>query len=398
MSLSLVPKLLYVGDVPVEASYHGSALLFRLLEEYPEDRLQVVEVPPWLSSAERRLPGVTYSTTEIGISRLLQSRFARVYGSWLLRSNRMVGALSAIALKSKPEAILTVTHGYSWLIAAEFAMQHNLPLHLILHDDWLSSVPMLSISRRRAENLFRRYYRAASSRLCVSPAMIESYREKYGIGGTLLYPSQARTAKALPLDRLRNSGKAKAFAYAGTLANLGYARAISSLSEVLEKCGGKLIIYGPINEDHAAALGLRRSNITLRGFLSSGDLINELREVADVLFLPMSFEPADRTQMQLCFPSKLTDYTSIGVPILIYGPPYCSAIRWARDNPGVAETAERDGADALRPAVEKLINDSHYRSGLAEGAARAGGEFFSYENAKRIFYGALCQNGREIQG
>ena len=32
-------NLLYVGDVPVEASYHGSALLHRLLSGHPHEKL-----------------------------------------------------------------------------------------------------------------------------------------------------------------------------------------------------------------------------------------------------------------------------------------------------------------------------------------------------------------------
>ena len=47
----MLPRLLYVGDVPVEASYHGSALLHRLLVNYPPDRLSVIETAmPSLSS------------------------------------------------------------------------------------------------------------------------------------------------------------------------------------------------------------------------------------------------------------------------------------------------------------------------------------------------------------
>ena len=55
-----LPRLLYIGDVPVEASYHGSALLYRLLEDYPKERLKIVEAGVQLSRPERRLAGVAY--------------------------------------------------------------------------------------------------------------------------------------------------------------------------------------------------------------------------------------------------------------------------------------------------------------------------------------------------
>src|SRR6185503_21071612 len=82
MADAALPRLLYIADVPVEASQHGSALIFRLLETYPADRLRVVEtgVP---SQAERRLPGVTYANLRIGRQRWLNTRLHGVYSAWL---------------------------------------------------------------------------------------------------------------------------------------------------------------------------------------------------------------------------------------------------------------------------------------------------------------------------
>src|SRR5207253_10669972 len=40
---AFTPRLVYIGDVPVESTYHGSLLLHRLLQIYPPDKLGVVE-------------------------------------------------------------------------------------------------------------------------------------------------------------------------------------------------------------------------------------------------------------------------------------------------------------------------------------------------------------------
>ena len=53
---------------------------------------------------------------------------------------------------------------------------------------------------------------------------------------------------------------------------------------------------------------------------------------------------SDRINMEMAFPSKLADCTATGLPLLIYGPAYCSAVTWARENPGVAEVVETEGA------------------------------------------------------
>src|SRR5262245_48018198 len=75
-TISTVPRLCYVGEVPVECSYHGSALLWRLLENYPPKDLLIVE-GIHRSSVARRLPGVRYiHPATLGISRMLRTRYA----------------------------------------------------------------------------------------------------------------------------------------------------------------------------------------------------------------------------------------------------------------------------------------------------------------------------------
>src|SRR5712692_4980500 len=131
-----LPRLLYVGDVPVESSCHGSVQFYRLLENYPAERLCVVEGSMSRSLPERRLPSVVYETLETGSRRLLHTRFRAWYSLWLtFRSAGWARSLSALLRDFKPEAVLTVANGYLWVTAAEFARQNRLPLHLVVHDD-----------------------------------------------------------------------------------------------------------------------------------------------------------------------------------------------------------------------------------------------------------------------
>ena len=78
-----LPRLLYIGDVPVESTVAGSALLYRLLQEYPVDRLCIVEGNIAKSQLQNRLPDVDYQTLSVGYERLLRSRFVFLYTSYL---------------------------------------------------------------------------------------------------------------------------------------------------------------------------------------------------------------------------------------------------------------------------------------------------------------------------
>ena len=107
------------------------------------------------------------------------------------------------------------------------------------------------------------------------------------------------------------------------------------------------------------------------------------------MFLPMSFAPQDRQNMEISFPSKLTDYTLTGLPLLIAGPNYCSAVRWAKENPGVAEVVETVDVALLQAAVDRVVENVPYRQRLAARALEVGRTYFSYETAQATFLSAL---------
>jgi len=92
----------------------------------------------------------------------------------------------------QPEAVLTVADDFLWLAAARYARRHSLPLHLICHDDWTRLAVKPSLFREWLNDEIGKVYRQAVSRLCVSPHMAEEYERRYGVKGTLLYPSRAR--------------------------------------------------------------------------------------------------------------------------------------------------------------------------------------------------------------
>ena len=68
-----LPRLLYIGDVTVADTLAGEALLFRLLQSYPPDKLALVcGVRP----DAPLLPGVAYHHHGPAFPRLLYSRIA----------------------------------------------------------------------------------------------------------------------------------------------------------------------------------------------------------------------------------------------------------------------------------------------------------------------------------
>lgn len=385
-------RLLYIGDVPVEASYHGSALLHRFLSDYPPERLCIVETgtPSLLS---RRLPGVNYHSYPIAKQRWLNTRFHPHAMAWFSRVAVRTGPrIGAVVETFDCESVLTVAHGFGWLAAADFAAQRKLPLHVMVHDDWPRVADVKPAFREWIDERFASVYRQARTRFCVSPAMRAAYQERYGVSAEVIYPMRARDAVEFdaPPARVARNGGPFTIAFAGSINSGGYIQALLSLQASLSSIGGRLLIFGPLAAAEAQRAGLQDPHTTVRGLLSATELVTCLREEADALFVPMSFAPQDRTNMTLAFPSKLADCTAVGLPLLIYGPAYCSAVTWARANEGVAEVVDTNEGLTLSAAVARLAADPSRRLALAKRALEVGRQYFAHDAVQQIFDRAIA--------
>ncbi len=377
-----LPRLAYIGEVPIRRISAGPALLYRLLESYPPGKLLVAETDHNLPDPAAELNGVRKERFFLMHSRLTRTRFARAYAAWTyLHSGRRARALLPALREFKAEAILTVAHGLGWIPAAMAARQLGVPLHLICHDLWSDFYPLPPALQRRSEALFGEVYRSARSRLTVSPQMEEKYRSLYGAAGTVLYPS--RGSDALRLDRppLRTPVPGNfVFAYAGS-ASPGIRAALIALAHAVAPLGAKLRIYQGIKLETLRQEGLRTDNVEIAAFRPAAELHRDLIASADAMYLPMSFTADERANVELCFPSKLSDYTVAGLPILVCAPPYATATHWAQSLTDDVELVTQLDEGALAAAAQRLMDDPERRHRLAWSALTVGQRMFSQEAA-----------------
>lgn len=389
-----LPRLLYLGDVPIESYMHGSTLLYRLFQTYPRDKLMIVE---GLSESDpaRRIPNMQYSyLCPPAWFRLLRTRFASYVSPFAaLRAPICASRVPKLVEDFRPEAVLSVVFGYSWVAAARYAERAGLPLHLIIHDEDAKLALRQSFEGRLIDRRLRQWYPKAVSRLCVSPYMADEYCRRYGEAGDVLYPS--RSADALvyeaPPDRLSGPCDPFTLVFAGTIYH-DYARAIQRAARALQRVGGRILVYGVKPNDGVDCI-LKELNIELKGRVSPEELIRSCHEEGHAIFVPMSYSEKDRQNMEVSFPSKLADCTATGLPILIDGPDYCSAVRWARDNRGAAEVVTQDSVDALVAAIDRLRNPA-IRLERAREAIRWGKLYFAHDVAVSLLYRKLREAAR----
>jgi glycosyltransferase involved in cell wall biosynthesis len=387
---SSLPRLLYFADTPIE-DYMAFSALYRIFEVYPKDKLLIIE-GNLASTPNRRLTGVTYHQLKLVWSRLLRTRLHRYLSPLAtfyapLRAN----ALERLVQNFRPEAVMTMVWDYAWGAAAAYAERAGLPLHLIVHDDWGGGRALFEIERRLVDRRLRHWYPKAASRLCVSPYMVEEYRRRYGASGDVLYPSRAADTVvfAEPPDRLGRACQPFTVAFAGRIPP-EYARALQRMANALRRNGGRLLVYGDSSPEAASAIS-QELNIEWRGRVeSSRELIRQCRAEAHTIYVPMSYREQDRPNAEISFPSKLADCTAVGLPLIVDGPEYCSTVRWARENPGVAEVITDESVDSLAEAVARLLQDSAHRFRLAREAISLGQQYFGFDRAVSILYSKLA--------
>jgi glycosyltransferase involved in cell wall biosynthesis len=393
---SALPRLLYLSEVPVESSYHGSALIHRLLSTYPADRLLIVEIDH-LSQPDRRLAGVRYEYVQSGLRRMRNRYLAKwrtaallLKGRWSLAEARC----RRLAETFGPQAVLTVSHGTGWLQAVQLAAAAETPLHLICHDDWFGNTHPPAILRRLTEEIFARAYVSSASRMCVSPQMAEDYARRYGRPAAVLYPARSVDAPLYDAPPAGLGGPTRPFtvAFAGSL-HTNLQPGCAMLARALAQIGGRLLIFGPTDETASRLAGVTGGHVEYRGLLRSEDLIKAMRAEAHALFVPLSFEAQFVDDVRFSFPSKLTDYTACGLPILMQAPSYSAAMAWARQHPGVAEIIEEDGPEALLAAVGRLSTDGARRERLGAEALRVGRSCFSADHAESVLRACLSSSG-----
>lgn len=391
MSCATLPRLLYLGDVPVSNTIAGASLLYRLLLEYPPDRLRICGPPV---AEETALPEVRYDATIVSLPRLLRTRFAPWYCGWITWRLQWIPAwLRRVAAEFRPEAVLTVSQTGRWLAAARLAEALEVPLLLVAHDDHAYEDYLPRPLRPWISRQFGSVYSSAAARFCISPTMRDVYAERYGADAKVLYPGRdpRYPASTAPPARVARVKDFLTFAYAGSLHDAESFLQLGEFCSLVESLGHRVLIHSPQVEEMRRRLPLAAPIESVRGPVSPEELGEILRTSADVLLVLGSFGEDQREIVNTLFPSKMADYTAMGLPILCWAPHYASITRFVREFPGVALSCIERDPSSLRTNVERLRTEPALRRDLATEALRIGARFFSPSAAWEVFHPELMR-------
>lgn len=288
--------------------------------------------------------------------------------------------------RTAPDAILTVAHGDAYKAGLRIAARMHLPLIAFYHDWWPDIPPLPPVLRGREAREFRMAYSQTAVALCVS----EEMRRKLGElpHAEVLFPIPGFTS-AMSSDKaifLKGTSRTFRIRYGGNLAEYGpmlgeALMCVADLPRVRLEIRGNRPQW-PVSLQER----MKRSGNWLD--FVSGPQWQSWLQSSDAFLVPMVFDPAMRRRMETSFPSKLPEFTQFGKPIIIWGPEYCSAVQWARQDHRALCVTDPNPT-ALRRALEGLAASPVEQERFALSARGAAQDDFNPERIQAQFLCAL---------
>jgi len=292
-------------------------------------------------------------------------------------------SVAKISQTYSPDLIMTVAQGDLWKVATRQARKQKIPLITIFHDWWPDMAGVHTSFKPVLDRQFRAAHRDSVKSLCVSEGMRQALGSPHG---EVLYPIPAQKSSFdSRMIAKKNHDVSLRVIYMGNLGEYG-----AALQQVMEltkehpnirlEARGASPSWPSQFKEEMEGRGLWRD-------FAPRDQLDQWLSSADAYLVAMSFEDSMRRRMETSFPSKLVEYAQLGKPIVIWGPEYCSAVRWARMKDSALCVTDRSAA-SLVEALETVATPEWTR--LADKAREAAANEFNPDWIQTVFVNALC--------
>jgi glycosyltransferase involved in cell wall biosynthesis len=283
----------------------------------------------------------------------------------------------------KPNLIVTVAEGIHWIAALQMSQEFNIPLVTIFHDWWPDLICVHSWAKTILEKRFKQLYQKSSLAFCVSERMQQLLGNHpnaeilYPIPDCLTAVEEVTISHQQPFKLV----------YTGSLSGI-YAKMLQELWTALQGVHElQLKLFGrPPNWSNELLQKLNKQNI-YGGFLPINLLKQELA-MASALIVTISFEEKNRRWAETSFPSKLVAYCQYNKPIIIWGPEYCSAVRWARQHNSALVVTSKS-VDNLVKSIKELALQPEEQTRLKKKTLAMAQEMFDPEKIQQKFVDSL---------
>lgn len=340
-------RVIFISSVRPEPTSAGQIILYRHFCNRPEFDLEIYGFEPTRPSYRMLLRrALGWVGQWGGIFETL------VNCAWVLWKGRWIDKdLPDFVSKSQKIIVGTVAHGDGFYAAERFAKKHSLPLVVFFQDWWPD---MAEVPRPFVKVLDKHFLSLANScslGICVCDGM------KSALGGgsnlEVLPPIPAETAPASISGPHTTKNQNFKILYFGNLDIYG-GMLLHALRKFKDDPAIQLQVRGSNPSwPEEAKIEMRDAGLWLE-FVPRSELDAWLQS-ADAFLIPMVFEEKYRRRMETSFPSKLIEFAQFGKPLIVWGPEYCSAVKWVRERD--IRSVTHPSAELLREQIEEYIKN-----------------------------------------
>ncbi len=369
-------RVILISSVRPEPTSAGQIILYRHLVNQPEIDLEVYGGEPQRFSHSMILRRVLGKMAQLGgiFETLVNCLWVLWKGGWIDND------LPATVSKSQKTIVGTVAHGDGFYAAQRFAKKHGLPLVVFFQDWWpdMAGVPKPIV--KLLDKHFLDLAKSCSLGICVCEGM------KKALGGgknlQVLAPIPAEKHSIQASNRAPDNGEKFKVFYFGNLDLYG-----GMLLEALRVFKDHPIIQLQVRGSNPrwpddAKKEMRDAGLWLD--FAPRSVLDTWLQSADAFLIPMVFEEKYRRRMETSFPSKLIEFSQFGKPLIVWGPEYCSAIQWGRQN-NSALCVTRPDANKLADELEFSINSEGEFKKLSSATRCFSNEEFNAFNIRQCF-------------
>jgi hypothetical protein len=260
--------------------------------------------------------------------------------------------------KERPSAILTCLWDIYPALASHLSQSWNVPLSVIIHDQeelWTKSPAEYDRIRQRSMNVLKQADRIWP----VSPELAQAYKLDNSKKISVLYPIPEKINSDF-VEWKSNFQSHPVIAHAGSLHPFQFTN-FRIFAQALEKINGTLLIIARGDNPTLIKLLDVCPNVKYHEpFDENQDVIDFLSNNASCMLVSYSFSLAEQPWGATSFPSKLVEFSKLGLPTLIMSPGYTAISKWADKNQWLAHITQLDETEILHNIV-KLTNQEDWK-------------------------------------
>lgn len=337
--------VIVISSVHPEPTSAGQVVLHRHLVNQPGITLEVHGFEPVKPGPARQIRRIAGRLGRTRLHRFIEDFWVLWQGRWLDPE------LPKTIDDPARTVVLTVAHGDGFMAARRFSKRHQLSLVSFFHDWWPDIPAVHSPFKALLERNFKALARESATVFCVSQGMRAALCTAPDV--VVLPPVPAHSPYSAPPSQAPKLPFT--ILYFGNLTDYG-----PMLGEALEESLRHpeiLLQVRGTNPSWPEELKRKmRGNGRWLDFAPRAELDSWMAS-ADAFLIPMVFDPSMKRRMETSFPSKLIEFAQFGKPLVIWGPEYCSAVRWAQEG-DKAICVNESQPEALFRNLKKLNADA----------------------------------------